>query len=569
MKTRSLFGLQVTLGSALLALGLGGPMAEDIDLFTASSSDPSNVLIILDNSSTWSAADQGWPDDSDPPDGVDCGNDCNKQGYYELKAIRNVIDSLPMDANNTVAMNIGLMLFNNQFASRDGAYVRSHVRLMTLDNKNALLAKLDEIIRNFNTETTNSSVQYAAALFDAFKYFAGHTNPDSNTNPPPANPEYSGIPVFGTEFWGSNDADGTKPDPAAYDDGNYIPIRKSNCARNFIVFVGNGFPAKDNDLAQNMGEVLRKLTDPESPPASISEFPLVTVTPVWSSWSDATGFSCVKKADCPGMIPADDATTRYQCAASGCGKNEQIVQTATVVNYTTTTAAPSGNAIGRYGDEFTDFLYRTDVHPAAGQQNVTTYTIDVYRDHQDADQTALLRGMANYGKGKYLSATDEESLEEAFADVFSEILSLNAAFASASLPVNVNTQGNYLNRVFIGMFRPDNNPRWPGNMKQYKFALDDDDKLFLVDKNGRRAISPTTGFVTPCAVSHWTTADTYWSAAPAGSCSESRCIAGLELTGRGVGSEGRRGSAAARREDPRNPEPLNLPPRQLREHYSV
>lgn len=521
MKTRSLLGLQVTLGTALLALGLVGPRAEDIDLFTASSSDPSNVLIILDNSSNWSAANQGWPDDEGPPPGVDCGNDCNKQGYYELKAIRKVINNLPTDNYGTVAMNIGLMLFNNSNASRDGAYVRYHVRRMTAFNRNALLAKLDEIIRNFNTETASSSVQYAAALFDAFKYFGGHTNPDSNTNDPPANPGYSGIPVFGTRYWGSNDADGTKPDRYAYDEDhvNYNPIRKSNCGKNFIVFVGNGFPAKDNTVP-DMGEVLRKLTDPESPPSTTSEFPLVTVTPVWSSWSDATGFSCVKKADCSGLIPAGDATTRYQCAASGCGKNQERVQIATVVDYTTTTAAPSGNAVSRYGDEFTDFLYRTDVHPDAGQQNVTTYTIDVYRDKQDADQTALLRSMASYGKGKYLAATDETSLEEAFADVFSEILSLNAAFASASLPVNVNTQGNYLNRVFIGMFRPDNNPRWPGNMKQYKFVLDDDDKLFLVDKTGRRAISPTTGFVTPCAVSHWTTADTYWSAEPAGGCSE-------------------------------------------------
>ena len=235
MKARFLLGLQFTLSSALLALGLGGPRAEDIDLFTASSSDPSNVLIILDNSANWSAAKQGWPDDEDPPLGVDCGNGCNKQGYYELKAIRKVINSLPTDDYGTVAMNIGLMLFNDSTASRNGAYVRYHVRRMTAFNRNALLTKLDEIIGNFNTENAPSSVQYASALFDAFKYFGGHTNPDSNTNAPPANPTYDGIPVFGTRFWGSNDADGTKPDPSAYDDEDYTPIRKSNCGKNFIV----------------------------------------------------------------------------------------------------------------------------------------------------------------------------------------------------------------------------------------------------------------------------------------------------------------------------------------------
>ena len=44
--------------------------------------------------------------------------------------------------------------------------------------------------------------------------------------------------------------------------------------------------------------------------------------------------------------------------------------------------------------------------------------------------------------------------------------------ASVSLPVSVNTQGTYLNQVFVGMFRPDGDaaPRWYGNLKQYKLA---------------------------------------------------------------------------------------------------
>ena len=49
---------------------------------------------------------------------------------------------------------------------------------------------------------------------------------------------------------------------------------------------------------------------------------------------------------------------------------------------------------------------------------------------------------------------------------------MNSVFASVSLPVSVNTQGTYLNQVYIGMFRPDEDafPRWTGNLKQYKLA---------------------------------------------------------------------------------------------------
>lgn len=529
MKTQSSHLFQAALAATLITLGPAGVQAEDIDLFCPGKSSKPNVLIVLDNSANWSAANQGWPTDPSPP--VACGNDCGKQGYYELKAIRTVVNGLP----DNVEMSLGLMLFNNTNATRDGAYVRYHVQPL---NKAAFVAKLDNIITNFNTETAASSVQYAAALFDAFKYFGGFTNPDSNTEAPPdPSPTYSGIPVFGTAFWGSNNADGSKPDPAAYAGADYKPIDPSVCGRNFILFVGNGFPAKDN-TTPDMYEVLRELTYPLGWAATtINEFPLTTVTPVYSAWTNATGFVCAKdEAKCAAQLPSDTATTIYRCDTSNCSGDDQRVQSATLISSTTTTAPPSGNATDRYADEFAYFLRKTDVSapvpclvedkpcPGEGQQFVTTYAVDVYRNKPDADQTALMRNVAKYGGGKYFAATNQAALIKAFSDAFSEMLSVNAAYSSASLPVNVNTQGTYLNRVFIGMFRPDASrlPRWAGNLKQYKFKLEND-SLFLVDKDNRSAVSATTGFITPCAVSHWTTADPspgYWALDPSGTCSQ-------------------------------------------------
>jgi type IV pilus assembly protein PilY1 len=94
------------------------------------------------------------------------------------------------------------------------------------------------------------------------------------------------------------------------------------------------------------------------------------------------------------------------------------------------------------------------------------------------------------------------------------------------LPVSVNAQGTYLNQVFIGMFRPDESPRWYGNLKQYQFRADAVDgkvvALRLVDKtNNINAISPASGFVNPCAQSFWSTADTYWPSGYLGSCLDS------------------------------------------------
>jgi type IV pilus assembly protein PilY1 len=517
--------------AAFLPLMQPAALAEDIDLFVGDTSGASpNVLIVLDNSSNWSAANQAWPTDSNPP--VDCGNDCNKQGYYELKAIRTVINSLPTDANDKVAMNIGLMMFNNSNATRDGGYVRYHVREMTAGNRTALIAKLDEIISNFNTETASSSVQYGAALFDAFKYFGGHTNPASvaidpaNPPAPSVNPTYDYIPVFGTKFWGSNNADGSKPDVSAYSGENYNPVVGSPCGRNFIVFVGNGFPAKDDNASSNMSEVLRKLINPSSPAATIDEFPLTTLVPkTYSDWADLEPGACYSSAKaCKDALPLNTLSTKYQCAQSTCGKNQERVQFATATSYTTVTGVPSANAAGRLADEFADFLRRTDINADEGQKNITTYAIDVYRQQQDADQTALMRNVAKYGGGKYIAATDEDSLVNAFTDIFSEILSVNSAFASASLPVSVNTQGTYLNQVFIGMFRPEKTPKWYGNLKQYQFRatldLAGDISLTLADKDNQPAINSQSGFVSSCAKSYWTPSatDAYWALGESGSC---------------------------------------------------
>ncbi len=494
-------------------------MAEDIDIYATNGGTMNNpnILIILDNSSNWAAANQNWPTDTNPP--VPCGNDCNKQGYYELKALRSLVLGLAAnygDASGNVPLNLGLMLFNNSNATRDGGYVRSAVIPMTVANQAALVAKLNQIISNFNTETAASSVQYGAILFDAFKYFGGYTNPaNATTNQAPStNPTYNGVHIFGTEFWGSNNADGTKPDSSAYIGINYEPVEAESCGRNYIVFIGNGFPAKDNVPSSDMGLVLRELTNPSNPPASITEFNLTTYT-AGTTCSDVTtgaGSSCQTSSSCTtaltGYISGPSAA--YTCNQSSCGNGKQKVQSCNAIPVS---SAPSANAAGHYGDEYTNFLYKTDVNSLTGQQNVTTYTIDVFKDKPSADQSALMNNMAVYGGGKYYAASDLTGLTKTFQNILAEIQSVNSVFASSSLPVSVNTQGTYLNQVFMGMFRPDGaaKPRWAGNLKQYQLQFFNG-VLRLTDKFGQlQAISATTGFITPCATSFWSTdTGTYW-----------------------------------------------------------
>lgn len=165
---------------------------------------------------------------------------------------------------------------------------------------------------------------------------------------------------------------------------------------------------------------------------------------------------------------------------------------------------------------------------------VYTYVIDVVPTvpgQYSTDYRALLESIASQGKGKYFNvgsagASDVgDKIADAFDYIFGEIQAVNGVFASASLPVSVNTQGTYLNQMFVGMFRPDETaaPRWAGNLKQYKFKATVEGSgyaLDLVDADDALAINKSTGFITQCARSFWTPteADEYWSFKAQGSC---------------------------------------------------
>lgn len=151
-------------------------------------------------------------------------------------------------------------------------------------------------------------------------------------------------------------------------------------------------------------------------------------------------------------------------------------------------------------------------------QGVTTYSIGVLGPTCNAEYAAHLTrlGASDVGGGKYFPTTNFAQLKAAIETALSEIQSVNTAFASVSLPVSVNTQGTYLNQVYIGMFRPAENflPRWAGNLKQYRLGYHNGVlKLLDAQGTGEPAISASgTGFIAECARSYWTpvNGDEYW-----------------------------------------------------------
>ena len=186
----------------------------------------------------------------------------------------------------------------------------------------------------------------------------------------------------------------------------------------------------------------------------------------------------------------------------------QTVTGNNLVNTVTNTGtfdAPASNK-ARMADEWAKYLFSTDANGVGGQQNITTYTIDVFKDAQDGDQTALLLSMAKYGGGRYFQAQNEDAILKALREILTEIQAVNTVFASASLPINATNRSQNENQVFIGMFRPDSKgkPKWYGNLKHYQVALFGGDAR-LADSLGQEAIAATTGFVQACAQSFYTT----------------------------------------------------------------
>lgn len=454
-----------------LAAALPPAHAEDIDLYAVGGGKAAapNVLFFLDNTSNWSAASQAWnkaavrakcSGDTTCERYVDTvfGSDTDlKQGLVEVRALKLVINELLCGTGTKLNVNLGIMLISDSGSTESSSWAGGWFpkAIEGYDSPGVctrLVQVLDDLDANFQSSDYKapSNASYGAAMFEAFKYFGGYTNPAR------AGSEVAGTPVapyaFGPQRYTLRHA---REDEAAFIDGTRSTYRSpidaeaGTCAKNYLVLVGNTWPNQEPLNAAKYDQQLARL-----------------------------------------------------------GYTGQL-KSSTAANL-------------RFADEWANFLATTDVSPAAGQQPLITYAIDVFNAKQDSQQSALLQAMARAAGldegGYYRVGGDLKALIDAFKNIFTQISATNSVFASTSLPVSVNAQGTFLNQVFIGMFRPDDKarPRWYGNIKQYQLARNADGNIFLADKDKKPALdNANTGFVDACRSSFWTTdSGTYWSNVP-------------------------------------------------------
>jgi len=493
-----------TIAAALTAAALHAPThAADIDIYASTGSGAaSNVLFFLDNTSNWSAQQQGWvPMTSwnrcqerakplaqkeatelleacqavirnvfyqglttqkfpwEPGYNVNYWNN-NKlpQGVVEVRSIKLVLKALVCDVEDNpktaqiekpLSLNVGLSLFGSVTGSErnsgDAVGVIYHavqplVGPSTGGTCKQILQKLDDIDLKIQDPQFKapSSANYGAAFYEVFKYFGGYTNPDLAKSATPV----AGSPVGATGY-GSRRFSKAQP----LDDANALQ------AANPLLYKS---PIPANGACGNNYLILVGNTYPNA--------------------------------------ESNAGPTRF----GG-------------LNYTPPALSATSSDTSRFADEWSYFLANTDVSEAEGVQRVFTYAVNVYNEprSQDPSQTKLLKSIAAVGgvggSGYVEVGGDLYALVKAFEGMLLEAAAVDSVFTAVTLPVSTTTQGTFLNQVFVGMFRPDAqfSPRWVGNLKQYELKVTNG-VLDLVDAKGDSAVLGGSGFFSPLAASFWT-----------------------------------------------------------------
>ncbi|MDD5433904.1 MAG: PilC/PilY family type IV pilus protein, partial [Nitrospira sp.] len=155
-----------------------------------------------------------------------------------------------------------------------------------------------------------------------------------------------------------------------------------------------------------------------------------------------------------------------------------------------------------YLDDVAKYMHDNDMSSSLnGTQNVITYTVGFGLLSSDDGATLLLTETADNGGGKYYSAYNTQSLNQAFTEIIGTIIQDNTSFVAPVVPVSPENKTFSGDRVYIGFFKPSVGAFWSGNLKKYGLDLNNG---IVIDKNGVPAIDSNGDFL-ETSVSYWST----------------------------------------------------------------
>jgi type IV pilus assembly protein PilY1 len=474
--------------------------AADIDIYgPAGAGGAANAVFLLDNTSNWSTTNQNWnakdswtlcstgTEDEQTacqaiisevyyPTGIgtkpwEDGFIANKdnveltQGQVQLRAFKLVLNAL-VCANtiNPIKVNLGLAMIGDTGSVLNNGHSTGFIRFAVQElvgpyaaaatnSCTKLIDDLDNIDSKITAPTFKApaNANYGSAMYEVFKYFGGYSNPVASATAPPT----AGTPVSSSGYG-----------------------------------------------AERFSKI-NSLDDPSAFTNSTSR--LVYNSPISAATSCSGNYLVLVGNTYPNAEPASNGGP---VVFNG-------------INYTPPTLPAVTSDSTRLADEWAYFLANTDVSPEPGTQSIKTYAVNTYKDKPSSDQARLMKSMAaqgGVGPSGYLEVGgDLVGLVEAFKAVLTNIASVDSVFTATTLPVSTTTQGTYLNQIFVGMFKPDanGNPRWLGNLKQYKLGFTSG-VLDLLDASSPAKSAVANGFFAPLAKSYWTEDSVFFTEKPDG-----------------------------------------------------
>jgi type IV pilus assembly protein PilY1 len=431
---------------------------EDTDIYSgAGAGGYPNVLIVLDNEANWSATM-----DSSPPSDADSVASCGgvtgsyycAQKYALIKLLQQKIRTATTSSRTPVG--VGIMMYGS--GGNKGGYIRFAVRKMTPANRAALIKILKGL--DITADKGSSTQDYGLMMWEAFKYYGGG----------------SGTPWSSTT-WGPIPTNGVGVGASTRDYAGNVTTGSAYWANGNAAIPPYAYTSSSTALT-GAGSVQYV------PPTPTSECGKNYIVYVGHSDSQAT------------------TTLRMRRPISSVSADRQRA------------SARARPPRGRGCALSVQFRCRPQHGRHAERHHLHDRYLSAAATGQIASMITTMKSMATQGGGSYYDATSIQKLSDAFGAIFTEVQGISSVFASASLPVSANTQGTFLNQVFIGMFRPDANgsPVWQGNVKQYQFKYDSTTgAVRLADADGLDAIDANTGFLSVLARSYWTTSSAFWA----------------------------------------------------------
>lgn len=204
-----------------------------------------------------------------------------------------------------------------------------------------------------------------------------------------------------------------------------------------------------------------------------------------------------------GQANGNDATTRSDIASLAGSCSAPLVST----NIADTTSTDSDERCGR---KLAEWLALTDQSSLDDESVVNTHTIGFALGSLAPSTVAqtFLSNIASNGKGGAYTAENATELTKAFSDILQEVQDVDTTFVSASAPVNSFERQNNKDELYFSLFSPQETHRWPGNLKRYRFALEDKNGApytspIIVDVDGTAAVDPVSGNFVSTAQSYW------------------------------------------------------------------